>query len=106
MWTDMSEIVRPTRDGIHGREYISTVIDIGRRLRHVEIRPDGKLLNEALASLRIPIPIVFDILPFGDMSRQVWKAMAMAAATLQTLMIAPRPKSRELSDLLLILCRC
>jgi hypothetical protein len=26
MWTDMSEIVRPTRDGIHGREFISTVI--------------------------------------------------------------------------------
>jgi len=22
IWTDMSEIVRPTRDGIHGREYI------------------------------------------------------------------------------------
>ncbi len=30
MWTDMSEIVRPTRDGIHGREYISTAVDIGR----------------------------------------------------------------------------
>ncbi|MFP3913218.1 MAG: hypothetical protein ACLFUT_14180, partial [Desulfobacteraceae bacterium] len=29
MWTDMSEIVRPTRDGIHGREYISTGIDVG-----------------------------------------------------------------------------
>ena len=29
MWTDMSEIVRPTRDGIHGREYISTSVDIG-----------------------------------------------------------------------------
>ncbi len=29
MWTDMSEIVRPTRDGIHGREYISTAVDIG-----------------------------------------------------------------------------
>ncbi len=27
MWTDMSEIVRPTRDGIHGREYISTSVD-------------------------------------------------------------------------------
>ena len=26
MWTDMSEIVRPTRDGIHGREYISTSV--------------------------------------------------------------------------------
>jgi len=30
MWTDMSEIVRPTRDGIHGREYISTSVDIGQ----------------------------------------------------------------------------
>ncbi|MEJ2071003.1 MAG: hypothetical protein P8X58_11460 [Syntrophobacterales bacterium] len=30
IWTDMSEIVRPTRDGIHGREYISTAIDLGR----------------------------------------------------------------------------
>ena len=27
IWTDMSEIVRPTRDGIHGREYISTSVD-------------------------------------------------------------------------------
>lgn len=32
MWTDMSEIVRPTRDGIHGREYISTSIEIGKKL--------------------------------------------------------------------------
>ena len=30
MWTDMSEIVRPTRDGIHGREYISTAVEFGR----------------------------------------------------------------------------
>ena len=29
MWTDMSEIVRPTRDGIHGREYISTGVSLG-----------------------------------------------------------------------------
>ncbi|HEY4721181.1 MAG TPA: 4Fe-4S dicluster domain-containing protein, partial [Anaerolineae bacterium] len=29
MWTDMSEIVRPTRDGIHGREYIATTVDLG-----------------------------------------------------------------------------
>ena len=32
MWTDMSEIVRPTRDGIHGREYISTTVDLGRKV--------------------------------------------------------------------------
>ena len=34
MWTDMSEIVRPTRDGIHGREYINTSVDLGRKAAH------------------------------------------------------------------------
>ena len=42
MWTDMSEIVRPTRDGIHGREYISTSVDIGRKLPHLSFA-DGRL---------------------------------------------------------------
>ena len=37
MWTDMSEIVRPTRDGIHGREYISTSVDVGRKLPHLAL---------------------------------------------------------------------
>ena len=36
MWTDMSEIVRPTRDGIHGREYISTTVDIGARPTYLD----------------------------------------------------------------------
>ena len=36
MWTDMSEIVRPTRDGIHGREYISTAVDMGKTPRNLE----------------------------------------------------------------------
>ena len=72
----MSEIVRPTRDGIHGREYISTVIDIGRRPAFLKFGPDGKLINEPLPFVRIPIPIVFDILPFGDLSPEVWKAIA------------------------------
>jgi len=36
MWTDMSEIVRPTRDGIHGREYISTLVDLGRKVKFLE----------------------------------------------------------------------
>ena len=46
MWTDMSEIVRPTRDCIHGREYISTVIDIGRRPGRLQFDEAGKLLSE------------------------------------------------------------
>src|SRR5208337_2333626 len=44
MWTDMSEIVRPTRDGIHGREYISTVIDIGHKPTVLNFDNNGELL--------------------------------------------------------------
>ena len=42
MWTDMSEIVRPTRDGIHGREYISTSVDIGRTPKSLVFDKTGK----------------------------------------------------------------
>ena len=48
MWTDMSEIVRPTRDGIHGREYINTSVDIGRKLPHLAFQ-DGRLAVDAAA---------------------------------------------------------
>jgi ferredoxin len=98
MWTDMSEIVRPTRDGIHGREYISTVIDIGRRPPMLQFDEAGKLITEPLPYVKVPIPILFDILPFGDLSAEVWKAMAAAAARIQTLMVVPEAQARDLSD--------
>jgi len=62
MWTDMSEIVRPTRDGIHGREYISTSVDIGRKLPYLEFE-DGELQSVSPPILETPLPIVFDALP-------------------------------------------
>ena len=98
MWTDMSEIVRPTRDGIHGREYISTVIDIGRRPPVLKFDENGKLTTEPLPSIKVPIPILFDILPFGDLSPEVWTAMARAAETIQTLMVVPEAQARDLSQ--------
>jgi len=98
MWTDMSEIVRPTRDGIHGREYISTVIDIGRRPSHLRFDSDGQLLDEAWPLLQVPIPVLFNILPFGDVSPQVRRAMAMAAAELGTMMMAPQSLLGELHE--------
>lgn len=95
MWTDMSEIVRPTRDGIHGREYISTVVDIGRRPSRLTF--DGeRLLTELPPSIRIPIPIVFDLFPFGDLSSAVWRAVAGAAVELETLVIVPMDEVRSL----------
>jgi ferredoxin len=62
MWTDMSEIVRPTRDGIHGREYISTSVDIGRKLPHLEFE-DGEVIGSPPPLMETPLPVVFDVLP-------------------------------------------
>ena len=45
MWTDMSEIVRPTRDGIHGREYISTSVDLGAKVRDLAFDEQGSDLH-------------------------------------------------------------
>lgn len=98
MWTDMSEIVRPTRDGIHGREYISTVVDIGRRSPFLKFDRNGSLLSEMLPSIRVPIPILFDMFPFGDLSTGVWRAVAKAAVELQTLMIVPQAVARDISE--------
>ncbi len=49
MWTDMSEIVRPTRDGIHGREYINTSVDIGSKLKQLAF-DNGRLETTAAAA--------------------------------------------------------
>jgi ferredoxin len=60
MWTDMSEIVRPTRDGIHGREYISTSVDIGRKPAYLSF--DGAAVPAAAKPLvSIPMPMIIDM---------------------------------------------
>ncbi len=59
IWTDMSEIVRPTRDGVYGREFISTTVDIGRK----PTRVDFERIGEHPPSVTIPIPIIIDQLP-------------------------------------------
>ena len=58
----MSEIVRPTRDGIHGREYISTAVDIGRKLPVLSFHE--KTPTSILPPLvDIPLPIIIDMPP-------------------------------------------
>lgn len=86
MWTDMSEIVRPTRDGIHGREYISTAVDLGKRPDHLEL---GNRLPVRLPYLEIPLPILFNELPIHR-SRPVLLAIARAARQLGTFAIISR----------------
>jgi len=59
MWTDMSEIVRPTRDGIHGREYISTSVDIGRKPPFLAV--GGKKAAVLPPLVTIPMPLIIDL---------------------------------------------
>ncbi len=86
MWTDMSEIVRPTRDGIHGREYISTSIDIGRKLRHLTF-DKGQMTSSAPPLMEIPIPVMFDMVPLRFRRGSVVNCIAKAAQKLGTLFV-------------------
>ena len=65
MWTDMSEIVRPTRDGIHGREYISTTVDVGRKVKALQFEPARPARFPVPPLVELPLPVIFDLLPFS-----------------------------------------
>ena len=87
MWTDMSEIVRPTRDGIHGREYISTAIELSRKPVRLEFDKAGALLSSVPEIIEIPIPVLLQPSAFGVLSEKELLAMAQAAQKLQTRML-------------------
>lgn len=90
LWLDMSEIVRPTRDGIHGREYINTGVDLGRKLPYLRFaggRPDGAHVPPLV---ELPIPVIFNPFPFPPSGRSQILSIARAAQTLRTLaLVAP-----------------
>lgn len=76
MWTDMSEIVRPTRDGIHGREYINTSVDIGRKGDRLAFE-DGRPVGTPSPLLDIPLPVMFEVIP------EHWDRGPVVAATVR-----------------------
>ena len=86
IWTDMSEIVRPTRDGIHGREYISTSVDIGPKPMRLAFSPTGEMLTESFELLELPIPLLLDV-PAWTMNEGVGQARLQAAKRLKTLAV-------------------
>ena len=87
MWTDMSEIVRPTRDGIHGREYISTAVDIGEKPAFLEFDERGTPKSVIPRTLSIPLPMVFDVPSSSAQSQTLFTTLSRAARDLQTLAI-------------------
>lgn len=89
MWTDMSEIVRPTRDGIHGREFISTVVDIGEKPPFLVFDDRGLPKGPVPNTLSLPIPMVFDAPPPSLTSKRLTTTLAQAAAETGALAILP-----------------
>jgi len=92
MWTDMSEIVRPTRDGIHGREFISTLVEIGEKPPFLTFDENGQLIGPQPHTLSIPIPTLFDIPPPSSASLNLNRILAKTAYETQTLAILPIDK--------------
>ncbi len=87
IWLDMSEIVRPTRDGIHGRESISTQVDLGGGLASLSFDADGRLIDVLPPALNLPIPVLLGPLAIPLPGRGALKALAQAASRLGTLAV-------------------
>ena len=99
IWADMSEIVRPTRDGIHGREYINTMVELSRRPLRLEFNEEMTLTTELPPILEIPLPVTFQEPKFGVLSETVLLAMAEAAHELGTLIfISPEKYSHAFTE--------
>jgi len=97
MFTDMSEIVRPSRDGIHGRELIGTAVDIGSKPMHLEFDGNGNITNPA-DMFTIQLPFIFDAPPSTLDSDDVARVFVEAANSVDTLAVLPS-KTVEKLDL-------
>ncbi len=89
MWTDMSEIVRPTRDGIHGREYISTAVDIGEKPSFLKFDERGLPQGPTPRAFSIQIPMIFDVPPVSVQSQRLFEILSRAAREVDALSIVP-----------------
>jgi ferredoxin len=89
MWTDMSEIVRPTRDGIHGREVISTSVDIGRIPPFLEFDSSGAVTTDMPPLIDIPIPMTLDLMRMRTCSKSMAEGFLTAAKRLRTFAFVP-----------------
>ncbi|MFI5166319.1 MAG: glutamate synthase-related protein [Thermoanaerobaculales bacterium] len=89
MWTDMSEIVRPTRDGIHGREFISTAVDLGEKPSFLRFDASGQVVGGVPRVVSLPVPFLFDAPPAGCNDAALARVLAEAARRVDTFAIVP-----------------
>jgi len=94
IWTDMSEIVRPTRDGVYGREYISTLVDLGSKPKFLEVR--NEIIANVSRTVELPLPIIFDQLPPNLNDESVLQSIALASRQVGTLFITTPEQAGEI----------
>ncbi len=82
LWTDMSEIVRPTRDGVHGREFISTEVNLGRKKQYIDFDNNGHVTQPQ--TIDSPLPILFNYLPKEMTNDSIRRSVEMAAEEVGT----------------------
>jgi len=82
IWLDMSEIVRPTRDGIHGREYISTVVDLGDRPSFLRLDEADVPVPPLPRSRQIQVPFILGPAPSSGATTTQRRSAAMVQAAL------------------------
>ena len=97
LWTDMSEIVRPTRDGIHGREFISTAVDIGEKPAFLRFDDRSKAVGPVPTVIATQVPFLFDVPANAVQSRPLLPILTEAARQIETLAVVPLPAVVQLS---------
>ncbi len=98
MWTDMSEIVRPTRDGIHGREFISTVTEIGEKPMRLSFDGSGRMNGPGPKVFTTQVPFLFDVPPRSARSLPLLRVLAEAARRIDSLAIVPASEASSLPE--------
>src|SRR6266700_3422695 len=97
LWTDMSEIVRPTRDGIHGREFISTAVDIGEKPAFLRFDEQGEIVGPVPTVITTQVPFLFDVPAYTARSKLLLPILSEAARQIETLVVVPIASAVELS---------
>ena len=93
IWTDMSEIVRPTRDGVYGREFISTLVDVGRKRKSLQFNQESGQFSK---TIEVSLPIIFDYLPANLNSHNILESVAGASLRTGTIFIATPAQTKQL----------
>jgi len=89
LWTDMSEIVRPTRDGIHSREFISTAVDIGEKPSFLHFDESGQAVGPVPTVIETQVPFLFDASADAFQSKLLLSILTEAAQQIDTLVVVP-----------------